>query len=218
MTKLRPELRDIPKRMTALPIDDRGYPIPAFVDTVDGVRDFRFMDRTHWLRCVKERLCWVCGERLGINLAFVIGPMCAINRTTSEPPCHRECAVWSARFCPFLSRPHMHRREDELTRERREHSAGCPILRNPGVSLVWVTRYYRTWKDDKGAPLIEVGDPLEVLWFAEGRDATRAEVEESIRTGYPLLEEIAATQEGGLEALHAARLQIHRLLPREEKP
>src|SRR4029077_13980041 len=139
-------------------------------------------------RCVKERRCWVCDGKLGAYVTFVIGPMCAVNRTTAEPPSHRECAIWSARNCPFLARPRMVRREDELTKEGQENVAGCPILRNPGVACVWTTRSYETWEADNRGVLLEIGDPLEVEWFAEGRKATRAEVEESMRTGMPLLE------------------------------
>jgi len=216
MTKLRPELKDLPARMACLPVDPRGYPIPAFVETLpDGTRDFRVMSGEHWRRCVKERRCWVCGMRLGANLAFVIGPMCAVNRTTSEPPCHRECAEWSAKNCPFLARPHMIRREDEFTDSFMENSAGCPIRRNPGVALVWITRSYEIWRDDKGRPLIEIGDPVAVTWWAEGRPATRAEVEESIRTGMPLLEEMARQEEGAMEDLLRKRAAIDALLPAE---
>jgi hypothetical protein len=201
--------------MRALPLDERGYPIPAFVDTLpDGRRDFRFMSQAHWRRSVSQRACWVCGERVGTYLAFVIGPMCAINRTTSELPCHRECARWSAQNCPFLTRPRMHRREDELSEASRENVSGCPILRNPGVVLVWITRRYEIWRDSKGSPLIEVGEPVEVEWFSEGRPATRAEVEESIHTGYPLLEQMAV-EEGALEELRRRRAAVEALLPKE---
>src|SRR5262245_33040537 len=193
--QLRPELKDLPLRMTALPIDESGYPVPAFVENLpDGSRDFRFMSQKHWVRCVNQRMCWVCGMKLGAYLAFVIGPMCAVNRNTSEPPCHKECAEWSARFCPFLSRPQLHRREDELTRATAGNAAGCPILRNPGVALVWVTRNYKIWRDDEHKPLIRVDDPIEVSWWAQGRPATREEVEESIRTGYPILRKEAEKQ------------------------
>jgi hypothetical protein len=201
--------------MSVLPVDERGYPVPAFVDTLpDGTRDFRFMSKRHWIKCITHRVCWVCGMKLGSYLAFLIGPMCAINRTTSEPPSHKECAEWSAQFCPFLARPKMHRREDELTEHARELDTerGCPILRNPGVALVWVTRGYRRLT---GQMLLTVDDPIEVSWWAEGRPATRAEVEESIRTGYPLLMEMAEKDGAtAMAALDAARRGMERLLPR----
>jgi len=185
-TLLRPELGTLPRRLRALPVDARGYPVPWFVGWINGVPEFRCMDPAKWLRAVRERRCWVCGEPLGQWLAFLIGPMCAINRTTSEPACHRECANWSARNCPFMSRPHMVRREGGLP-EDAGPGAGFPIDRNPGVGLVWVTRSFRVFNDGRGRPLIEIGPADAVEWWSCGRPATRAEVEESFRTGVPIL-------------------------------
>jgi hypothetical protein len=215
MSALRPELVDLPDRMRTLPLDERGYLIAAFVDTVNGKRDFRFMSQTHWRRCIEERRCWVCSGTLGGYLAFVVGPMCSINRTTSEPPCHRDCAIWPARFCPFLSRPRMVRREDESTRAGTENVAGCPILRNPGVVLVWITRNYKIFRDHKGAPLIEIGEPIETLWFRMGRAAMLDEIEESIATGLPALEELANLEKhrGAVEDLQTKVAEFRRLLP-----
>jgi hypothetical protein len=83
---LRPELGPLPERIKQLPIDERGYPIPWFVDWVDGKPEFRAMDGRKLVRAIKERLCWVCGQPLGVNLAFVAGPMCGINRVSSRTP------------------------------------------------------------------------------------------------------------------------------------
>lgn len=212
-TELRPELTELPEKMKHLRADKRGYPVPAFVEWVNDEPDFRIMRRQHWVDCVARRLCWVCGLKLGVSLVFPIGPMCAVNRTTSEPPCHRECAIWSVKNCPFLSRPHMVRREDDLTREAEKNVAGIMIRRNPGPVCVWTTKGYKVWRDDKGAPLIRIGGPVRVEWFAQGRPATRDEVEESIRTGLPALEEIVRMQTGALEHLHKAVAGVMKLLP-----
>lgn len=96
-TEIRPELEALPVRLRKLPVDARGYPVPWFVDWIEGpegrVPEFRAMDPRKWVRAVKERLCWVCGEALGRWLVFPIGPMCAITRTTAEPPSHLDCAL-----------------------------------------------------------------------------------------------------------------------------
>jgi len=99
--------------MRSLPLDERGYPVPWFVAWVDGKPEFRASSREKFRDAVKKRLCWVCGEQLGVYMVFVAGCMCGINRTTSEPPCHLECGQWSAINCPFLSNPQMVRREDD---------------------------------------------------------------------------------------------------------
>lgn len=195
MTELRSDLEPLPARMRLLPVEARGYPVPWFVDWQDdGTPEFRAMDPRKWRRAVKERLCWVCGQPLGRWLAFAIGPMCAVNRTTSEPPAHRECAEWSLRNCPFLSQPAMVRRLEDLPADMEE-AGGHPIKRNPGVLCLWITREYEVFDAGGGKPLITVGHPMQVTWWREKRAATRAEVEESVAGGLPILLE-AAKQDG----------------------
>jgi hypothetical protein len=211
-TTIRPELTAMPQRIAALPIDARGYPVPWFVDYVDGQPEFRAMDPVKWKRAIKERLCWVCGQKLGAHLCFVLGPMCAITRTTTEPPCHLECARWSAVNCPFLARPHARRREDELMAAGKS-IGGLPIKRNPGVAALWITRSYDRWSPAKGQILITVGDPERVEWYAEGRTATRDECLESIRTGLPFLEAEAEQQPGAMAELRKQQTRAEQYLP-----
>jgi hypothetical protein len=218
MNPLRPELTELPRHMRTLPVDRRGYPIPWFVDWVDGVPEFRAMDGRKWRFAIRTGACWVCGGPLGRHRTFVIGPMCAVNRVTSEPPSHHDCAEWSARNCPFLARPHMVRREDEeFTTERLVAEApGVAIPRNPGVALLWCTHggAYSTMFAGGATPLIKLNeDPERVLWFAEGRPATRAQVEASIDSGMVLLRE-AAKVDGplaleALEQYHARALPLY---------
>jgi hypothetical protein len=214
--QLRPELEPLPIRMCGLPVDERGFPVPYFVAWIDGKPEFRAMDTGKWQRCVRGNFCWVCGHRLGSYRAFVIGPMCAVNRTTAEPPSHLECARWSARNCPFLSRPHMVRRQGQVSEEVIEDPAGIAIRRNPGVTLIWVTHGFEVFHDGAGKPLIQVGDPVSVEWWSQGHPATRAEVCHAIETGLPLLRQIA--EQEGAEAvaeLERRAAGIEALLPKE---
>jgi hypothetical protein len=204
--------KDIPARMADLPIDERGYPVPWFVDWVDGKPEFRAMDRQKFFRALREKLCWVCGGKLGVYVTFVAGPMCGINRTSSEPPNHRDCAVWSAKNCPFLSNPRMVRREDGLDPEVLDNMAGHGLKRNPGVVMLWHTRSWETFKVDNGV-LIQMGEPESVEWLACGRTATRAEVIQSIESGLPNLEAIARLEKGGIEALGQARDRFSKWIP-----
>jgi hypothetical protein len=218
----RPELTPLPPRLLALPVDKRGYPVPWFVEWINGEPEFRAMDVDKWKFAIARGVCWVCGTPLGAHRVFVIGPMCAVNRTTSEPPCHLECAEWSARNCPFLARPQMVRREDEaINRELAlTNAAGTAITRNPGVALLWNTRrgHYRLYRAGGGGTghLFELDAPDSVLWFCEGRPATRAEVLHSIDTGLPLLRTIAE-QEGpdALAALERFYTRAEPLFPVE---
>lgn len=211
--RIRPELDALPSRLHLLPLDDRGYPVPWFVAWVDGKPEFRAMDMEKRIRAVQERRCWVCGQPLGKWLTFVIGPMCGINRIAPEPPSHYECATWSARNCPFLSRPHMVRREDEQINHDtlQANAPGVAILRNPGVTLLWTTFSYTVVPDGRGGWLIQVGNPQRTEFWAQGRRATRAEVEESVRTGLPLLRD-AARQERTEADRQAALAEIDRRL------
>jgi hypothetical protein len=199
--------------MKNLPVSKAGWPVPWFVDWVDGQPEFRAMDPRKWKRAIKEHLCWVCGHRLGGWLAFLIGPMCAINRATSEPASHLGCARWSAVNCPFLSRPHMVRREGGFP-EEPVGGAGVPIMRNPGAMAIWITRTFQIFQTATG-PLIEIGEPESVEWWAEGKPATYAQVEHSIVTGLPALEELAHQQKGGIEALRKQQARLLPWLPKE---
>jgi hypothetical protein len=187
---LRPELEEPPARIRRLPVDDRGYPVPWFVAWVGGKPEFRAMDPKKFVLAVREHRCWVCGHVLGVYLVFVVGPMCGINRTTSEPPSHLECAQWSVRNCPFMSRPQMVRREDELTRSCEANVAGDMIKRNPGVTLLWVCNDYGVFDDGQGRPLLRMA---------------RAEVLESVESGLPILRQ-AAEKDGNGALRHLQQL------------
>lgn len=215
MTAPRPFTAEMPDRVAALPTDHRGYPVPWFVATIDGKPEFRVVRPGGHGEAVVDRKCWICGQRLGTFMAFTIGPMCAVNRNTAEPPSHRDCAVFAAEACPFLSKPHMRRREAGMPEGTLE-APGSALRRNPGVALVWVTKSMSLYRvpGDAGF-LITVGDPTETLWFAEGRPATRAECVESIESGLPPLAAMAQ-EEGPRAERELARMvdDAWRLLPK----
>lgn len=210
----------MPDRIKRLPVSPKGFPVPWFVAWIDGVPDFRVIERDRISDAVKYKRCWVCGDPLGRTFAMTLGPMCAINRTISEPPSHRECAIYSAVACPFLANPRTRRREVGLPEEARE-MPGNGIKRNPGAVAVWLTRGYRPFKVGHGV-LFTFDDPTEVLWFAEGRAAQRDEVEASIYSGLPLLE-AEAEKEGpqAIAALQRMPADAMRYLPvtvQQEQP
>jgi hypothetical protein len=218
---------ELPARMRGLKRDHRGFVVPYFVSWFEagvevepgrGTPDFRVLSPARMARCKRERRCWLCGAPMGRYLAFAIGPMCAITRTTLEPPGHYECAHYSVRVCPFLSRPRMRRNDVDMP--EGHWSPGLVVPRNPGVTALWITRGYSTFRVDGNAEagiaageLITVGDPERVEWWREGRRATRAEVMESITSGLPLLRE-AADKQGertrrDLEEFYIPRLDQH---------
>lgn len=178
----------------------------------EGTADFRVIRPGGVAFAHNNQRCWICGEQLGSFKTFTIGPMCAVNRTSAEPPSHLECADWSGRACPFLSRPHARRREDNLP-DKGVEAPGIALKRNPGVALVWTTRGYKPVPDGQGGVLFQIGDPTDVRWYAEGRSATREEVMASINSGLPSLRELAEQERGGIAALERQTAEALELVP-----
>jgi hypothetical protein len=172
------------------------------------------MDPFKWRDAIRKRLCWVCGQKLGAYLCFVLGPMCGVSRTTAEPPVHLECGRWSAINCPFLARPQMDRRDHDGLMEVAMNQAGTPILRNPGVVLLWVTHTYEVFKAEGGVGyLITVGPSIEVEWWACGKPASWRQVNDSVVSGLPLLEAEALKEEGAMRALYMEVDRLKALYP-----
>lgn len=193
--ELRRGLPPLPERMKSLPLDPRGYPIPWFVGTVEGKRDFRVADRRKRVLAVKNHLCWICGQKLGRYLAFVIGPMCAVNKNTSEPPSHRDCALFAVQACPFMLLPQAQYRKAP---EGGKFAPGL-LPGNPGAYCVWITESFKPYRI-ADSWLITVGDPVETLWFSEGRPASRQQILDSFDRRLPLLRDIAKSESPEAEA------------------
>jgi len=187
----------VPAQMARLPQDKHHRPVPWFVAQIGGVPDFRVIKPGAVQAALRHKLCWVCGLpfQRQEDRAFLIGPMCAVNRVSAEPPSHEDCAVFSARVCPFLTTPNMTRRDRHMPAETVS-PAGTMIRRNPGVALVWVTGYraWSTFTDGDHGALVDVGEPKRVPWFAHGREATREEILASIGSGLPILRDMAEQQ------------------------
>lgn len=203
----------VPARLTDRP-RARGFVVPWFVAQDEhGNWDFRCVDAAKMGPAVRERRCWLCGHPLGRYQTFIVGPMCAINRISSEPPSHRECAEYAAAVCPFLTQREARRRTDHLP-EGHQAPAGIMLERQPGVTLLWTTREGYRVVSAPGGVLFRMGAPAECRWQCEGRTATRDEVLASIDSGYPLLlAEAERDGRAGVAALEHQRRAIDSLLP-----
>lgn len=188
MATYRQDLPELPIRMRHLPLDERGYPVPWFVGYVNGKPDFRAIKPNGIASAYKGNTCWLCGHPLGTYKACVVGPMCGVNRITSEPASHLECAEYAARACPFLTRPLASRNERDMP--EGSDMAGIGIKRNPGACLIWITKQLKPFKVNNGI-LFELGPPTQITFWTKGRRATRAEIDQAVGSGLPLLAEYA---------------------------
>jgi hypothetical protein len=206
MTELNERIRDIklPPRMARLPISLTGFPVPKFVHWENGVPDFRVIEPGFVAKCFNARLCWLCGQPMGKFLTFVIGPMCAINRVSSEPPSHRECALYAVQACPFLSQPRMRRNEKDMPEDG--YTAGNAVMHNPGVSLVYTTHGYHPVSDGRGGTLFELDKPVACEFYRERQLASRDEVLGAINKGLPILKDMAQSE--GREAVDELNRRI----------
>lgn len=201
----------IPSRIRALPVHpEMRLPLPWFCQQEPP--DFRVARGGALAQAHRRQLCWICGQpRYPKRMAFVVGAMCIVTGTASEPPSHPECARFAAQACPFLANPRMRRNEQGLRASDGtllgglQESAGHSIQRNPGVAAILTTDHYKLFGDGRGGVLVEMGKPLRVDWWREGRAATRDEVAHSIDTGLPTLERIANDE--GPEAAEALAQQ-----------
>jgi hypothetical protein len=197
MTELRNDLPPLPERIMKLPVDPkRGYPVPFFVQWLkeengkliacpagEGEPDFRITDPEALVTCLWDNVCWTCGEKLGLFRAYLLGPQAALQRMSHEPPSHVECAKFAVKSCPFMVNPEMKRREDETTRSilTDEHS----IIENPGITVLWVVKEpdgATVTKQINEPTLFHLGNPVEVTWWKEGREATSKETTVAIET------------------------------------
>lgn len=187
---LRASLPALPPRMVKLAIDERGYPVPWFVKWFDGKPDFRVANSIKFKSAVSYGLCWVCGESLGKFKTFVVGPMCTVNRITSEPACHLDCAQFAVTACPFMLLPASNRKAAPMP-PQTVAPPGLHLDRNPGVTALWTAREFRLIPMTDNRRLISMGPPESVTWYHQGIAATRAQVTESLDEGFPVLWQLA---------------------------
>lgn len=96
---------EVPDRMKHLERDHRGYPIPYVVFRDDeGKPHFTINAQEKVLRCKREEICAICGQKLLRGRWFLGGPMSAFhpNGAYIDPPLHHECMRFAVQTCPYL--------------------------------------------------------------------------------------------------------------------
>lgn len=104
---------ELPHWMRSLPVHN-GYPVPYFAAIVDDAPDPRVTDPRKSRSCAKNRICWVCGQKLLSTCVFIGGPISTANLTYSDGPMHEECSTFALMVCPYLAVTKRDRRSDDL--------------------------------------------------------------------------------------------------------
>ena len=147
----------IPKELSHLKTDKRGYPIPYFVSWVNGEPEFRFIDAARIKMIIDKKVCHICGLKLNKDYNYVIsGPIGYSNRVSSDACMHRVCAEFSLRACPHLYMQKAERREgDDLAKKVIEHSTNAPFAVADKPTEFRLIRVSKWWAiEENGGPLI----------------------------------------------------------------
>jgi hypothetical protein len=115
-----------------------GYPIPFTQLCHVGTPDFRAVDSEHCARCLRDKLCAICGRRLGEYCYFIGGPLAKKNRLFVGPAMHKQCAEFASQTCPFLSGQKL-----EYSNRAAEHEDALltktPMAPRPDMMLIMRT-------------------------------------------------------------------------------
>ncbi len=144
-----------------------GYPVPFTQLWASGAPDFRAVDIEHCARCLRDRLCAICGRRLGEYCYFIGGPLSKKNRLFVDPAMHKQCAEFASRVCPFLSGQKL-----EYSNRPAEHKDALvtKVPMTPRPDTMFIMRTYtkkvravtvKRESDDSGRPV----DWREGVWW-----------------------------------------------------
>lgn len=109
---------EIPPRMRNLPMDPRGYPIPAGVLIDDkGKAHFTINDQLKRQHHIRNDLCPICGDKLLRGRWTLGGPASAFLAEGAyiDPPMHFECYRYAVQVCPYLAAPNYSKRIEART-------------------------------------------------------------------------------------------------------
>lgn len=155
----------IPKQMSHLPLDDRGYPIPRFAAERGGEADFRLIDARKMARAVQEGRCAVCGKKLDFYKYIITGPLGYRNRAVTDPAMHEACARYSLKACPHLAMKNAQRREAGLKEAGAYTDDPLHVKEKPDhVALVCIKSQRLEWISAAKRPVI-IFDPVDVEWY-----------------------------------------------------
>lgn len=93
----------IPKELSHLKVDKRGYPVPFFVSYIKGEPEFRFLNPDRLQMIFDTKVCNICGKKLPKDYCyFISGPLGLKNCVATDGGMHRVCAEFSLQACPHI--------------------------------------------------------------------------------------------------------------------
>lgn len=205
----------MPHRIYNLPVHQEfKVPTPWFAaETSPGKWDLRVVDPKKIFAAIGGNRCWVCGKPIdNCEYTFTIGPMCAINKVTTEPPAHYECAEWSTRACPALNHTQSQRRKKSLPNHKQPAGIGFEGL--PQVSVLWQTTYYDVENLSDGI-ILKIGEPTApLIWRQGGKNVSRDVAAEALQAGFQQLFPLAQAEgKEAVDFLSQSMIEAINLLP-----
>src|SRR5207247_3043228 len=64
----------------------QGLPVPFMQAVFDGMPDFRAVDPKKVIQCAEEKVCAICGRRLGEKCYFICGERSKASHLFTDPP------------------------------------------------------------------------------------------------------------------------------------
>lgn len=142
------QLPEIPKSLSHLKIDKRGYPIPYFVGYINGEPEFRLTDARKQHKCIEKKLCGICGKKITSGVyVFISGILGYTNRISSDPAMHESCARFSLEICPHLHFEKTDRRENGI--EHIKQDVAGMVLTKPKILMLARADKYKDFKAEQ---------------------------------------------------------------------
>lgn len=110
---------------------------------------------TRMVQCVTERLCQICGQRLGARVVVFATDKDIDAGYTGEPGMHPECAAYSAKACPLVNGRMAHYRANPVNLSAK----ACP---DPGCGCAGWVDSDSDHADTAGKP----ARPYSAIWIA----------------------------------------------------
>jgi hypothetical protein len=178
----------IPKHLEGRP-RWRGLPIPYIAMIKDdGEPDFRITNEINRRVVMIERLCQLCGNKMGRNLFFVGGTAAAQINRYFEPQAHLECVIYAMQVCPFICGRLEHDDPEKIQAENPDlyvHvSSSFTTVRNPW----WVIKKALYYQIDVVGPNEILMIPLDIIYQTEPLHAETMTAEDWVTVAAQLKE------------------------------